>query len=165
MKERGLTQMQVAMHCGVKQPTVQRWLNGTLPQAFEIHRLDLLFGIRSIGFLEAALEKNTEKFKSADIEIQMIPPDLKFVEREREFWKTRALQLQQELEEIEHKIRSVLGMGPPKAIVPAKDTTLRNTPRAPGQPRTPSLKDILKTSDLPAESLMRDGKAVESKSR
>ena len=104
MKERGLTQMQVAMHCGVKQPTVQRWLNGTLPQAFEIHRLDLLFGIRSIGFLEAALEKNTEKFKSADIEIQMIPPDLKFVEREREFWKTRALQLQQELEEIEHKI-------------------------------------------------------------
>ena len=165
MKERGLTQMQVAAHCGVKQPTVQQWLQGVLPKAYEIHRLDSLFGFRSIGFLEAALEKNAEKLEAAGIEVQMIPPDLEFVQREREFWKTRALQLQQELEEIEHKIRSVLGMGPPKAIVPAKDTTLRNTPRAPGQPRTPSLKDILKTSDLPAESLMRDGKAVESKSR
>ena len=45
MQDNRLTQKQVADYCGVKQPSVQQWLCGVTPKAFEIFKLAELFHI------------------------------------------------------------------------------------------------------------------------
>ena len=156
IKDRGFTQAQVAAHCEVTQPTVQRWLGGTLPQAYEIYRLGELFGVQTLFLLFPDVPSQAPMSAGYSFAHEVDPYSAGV--SEVELWRGRCKVAEQELHDLRERIKAALE---PRPVATAQADTRSRQVDAPDPPDRPANSSSISTTAT--ESILDSAEVAASK--